>query len=175
MDIPGLGHVQRDSRFSEWLRSGPVLIPLLRGIEATIVLSGYEEDDHRADFELAITNLLTCPFEVFRQAEPHIFKYYEEMNSACWEPGDPEFLVIESPDRIWDHVQIGTEPMVSRRAYGDKAVYVSFECGCDWEPEHGLQIVLRNGNTLVKVGPYDGHLTHSDAFADSSLENVIYK
>jgi hypothetical protein len=25
------------------------------------------------------------------------------------------------------------------------------------------------------VGPYDGHLTNSDAFADSTLENVVYR
>lgn len=175
MQIPGLGYVQPDSRFSDWLRSGPVPLPLLGGAEAIIVLSRYEKDGQRSDFEVAVANLLTCPPEVLKQAEPYIFKYYEEMNSVFWEPDDPEYLHIESPDRVWDHVQIGANPMVSRRAYGDKAVYVSFECGCDWEPEHGLQIVLRNGNTLVKVGPYDGHLTNSDAFADSRLENVIYR
>jgi hypothetical protein len=65
--------------------------------------------------------------------------------------------------------------MVSRRAYGDKGVYVSIECNCDWEPEHGLQIVLKNGSEVTKVGPYDGHLTNSDAYADSTLEGVVYK
>jgi hypothetical protein len=43
-------------------------------------------------------------------------------------------------------------------------------CGCDWEEEHGLQIVLRNGVRVNKVDGYDGHLTNSDAFADDGPE-----
>jgi len=64
--------------------------------------------------------------------------------------------------------------MVSRRAYGDKGIYVSLECNCNWEPEHGLQLVFKNGSTIKKVGPYDGHLANSDAYADDRLENVVY-
>ncbi|HEY7328274.1 MAG TPA: hypothetical protein VH592_11565 [Gemmataceae bacterium] len=64
--------------------------------------------------------------------------------------------------------------MVSRRAYGDKGIYISVECGCEWEQEHGLQLVLRNGLKVNKLGGYDGHLTNSDAFDDESLEHVIY-
>jgi hypothetical protein len=175
MQIPGLGSVHHDNRFPDWYRSNPVALPLLNGEEAVVVVSNYDEDPRQEDFEVAIRNLLSCPFEVFRRAEPYIFKYYQEMNSTWWTPEDPEYLVIESPDKVWQHIQVGRQPMVSRRASGDKAIYASFECECDWEPEHGLQIVLRNGHELVKVGPFDGHLTNSDAFADSSLEHVIYR
>jgi len=28
------------------------------------------------------------------------------------------------------------------------------------EDEHGLQVVLRDGARVTKVGPYDGHLTN---------------
>jgi len=47
----------------------------------------------------------------------------------------------------------------------------TIECGCNWEREHGLQIVLREGLSVTKLGPYDGHLTN----ADSSLESVVYR
>jgi hypothetical protein len=46
---------------------------------------------------------------------------------------------------------------------------------CDWEPEHGLQIVFRGGRTVTKVGPYDGHLTNSAAYADGDLDGVLYR
>jgi Domain of unknown function (DUF6985) len=95
--------------------------------------------------------------------------------NSNWDPEDDEYISIASPSDVWTHVQLGKEPIVSRRASGDKAIYVSIECNCEWEPEHGLQLVFRNGNQLVKVGPYDGHLTHADAYADPSLENVIYR
>jgi hypothetical protein len=47
-----------------------------------------------------------------------------------------------------------------RIAGRDQRVYVSVECECDWEPEHGLQIVFRDGATVTKVGPYDGHVVY---------------
>ncbi len=111
---------------------------------------------------------------MLKEAEPYVFRYYQNCNSN-WEPDDEEFVAIESPSDVWCHVQLGSEPMVSRRAYGDKGIYVSLECNCDWEPEHGLQIVFKNGLRVNKVGPYDGHLTNSDAYANGDLEDVIYQ
>ena len=90
------------------------------------------------------------------------------------EPGDEGYTVIESPSDVWAHVRLGCEPMVVRRASGDKGIYVSVECNCDWEIEHGLQIVFKNGLRVNKIGPYDGHLTLSDAYNNESLDNVIY-
>ncbi|WP_407939254.1 DUF6985 domain-containing protein [Microbulbifer thermotolerans] len=48
--------------------------------------------------------------------------------------------------------------MVLRRPYGDKLVYISLECSCDWEREHGLQIVFKQGLYVNKIGPLDGIL-----------------
>ena len=90
-------------------------------------------------------------------------------------PDDNGYVVIPRAADVWAHVTLGREPIVSRRAYGDKGVYVSLECGCDWEREHGLQIVFKEGLRVNKVGPFDGHLTNSDAYADRSLEHVIYR
>jgi hypothetical protein len=44
----------------------------------------------------------------------------------------------------------------------------------DWEPEHGLQIVFRDGRAVTKVGPYGGHLTNSAAHADDTLDGIVY-
>ena len=88
-------------------------------------------------------------------------------------PGDGAYVEIR-PGELWRHVEIGDQPVVARRAHGDKGVYISLECNCDWEPEHGLQLVFKDGRAVCKVGPFDGHLTNSDAYADASLEHVIY-
>ena len=42
-------------------------------------------------------------------------------------------------------------------------------------PEYDLQIVFKNGLRVNKVGPYDGHVTNADAYADDSLEDVVFK
>jgi hypothetical protein len=64
--------------------------------------------------------------------------------------------------------------MVTRDRRRGRQAHVSVECECDWEPEHGLQIVVRDGAAVTKVGPFDGHLTNAAAYANDALHDVIY-
>jgi hypothetical protein len=70
-------------------------------------------------------------------------------------------------------VSFGGEFHVDRSA-DDGQVYVSIECACTWEPEHGLQLVFRGGRTVSKVGPFDGHLTNASAFGRHDLGGAVY-
>lgn len=151
----------------------PIPVPVLGNKLCGFVLEGYLEDQHKEEFDIAVANFLSIDAAVLKAVAPDVFQYYKDCN-ANWNPGDEQFLSITAPDGVWAHVRLGEEALVSRRAYGDKGVYISLGCGCDWELEHGLQIVFKNGGKVNKVGPYDGHLTNSDAYADDSLEDVIY-
>lgn len=172
MEIPGLGPVTRDDEFG-WYQSQPIAVPVLGGQMCRIIVEGYDDDPDPEDFHAAIRNFLSADPRVLEEAEPHIFRYYQDCN-LIWEPEDDEHIVVDRPSDVWQHIQLGTEPTVTRRASGDKRVYVSLECECDWEPEHGLQIVFKEGLRVNKVGDYDGHLTNSDSLADERLEDVIY-
>ncbi len=172
MNIPGLGEMTKHPEL-DWYYSKPLTVPVLGGKTCRIIVEAYGDDPNPTDFHTAIANFLSIPPSVLREAEPHVFRYYEKCNDY-WEPEDAAFVAIRSPSDVWQHIQFGDEPVISRRAYGDKGVYVSLECSCDWEREHGLQIVFKNGLRVNKVGEFDGHLTNSDAYADESLEEVIY-
>ena len=84
-----------------------------------------------------------------------------------FEPGEPGHVEIGSASDVWKHVQFGDEATVGREG---NAVYIDLGCNCDWEPEHGLQIVFKDGQRVNKVGPFDGHFTNAHAYADPSLE-----
>ena len=173
MDIPGLGAVEQDEGTGWWL-SGERPIAMLGGARCCIVVEGYDEDDSKQDFHRAIANFLAADEAVLKAASSAVFAYYKDM-LAYTSPGDEAYVPIASPDDVWSHVQFGYEPIVSRYHHGDKRVYISLECNCDWEPEHGLQIVFRDGNRVCKVGPYDGHLTNGDTSGDGSADEVIYR
>lgn len=173
MEIPHLGTVTKDQQFGCYY-SLSIPIPVLGGIECQIVLEDYDEDEAKEDFHTTILNFLSASPDVLKAAEPHLFRYYQYCN-ADFDPTEEGYLEIPTPEGVWRHIQFGTEPVVTRRAYGDKGVYVSLECNCDWEQEHGLQIVFKNGLSVNKVGPYDGHLTNSDAYAQDELEDVVYR
>lgn len=171
MHIPLLGNVTKDERFGS-LCSAPIPVYAMQNREVRFILEGYEEDENPEDFHSAIKSLLSMGSEVLKAAEPYVFSYYRDV-SGFWD--DPEEPVrISDPSAVWSHVQLGKDAYLCRRDNGDKGIYVSIECNCDWEPEHGLQIVFKGGKSICKVGPYDGHLTNADAFANPELENVIY-
>lgn len=173
VNIPGLGHLTKDE-YTGWYCSEPLPLPLLNGRECRVIVEGYEEDDAPEQYHAAIANLLTSSFSTLQAAESYVFKYYQDIKDY-WDPANEELVRIESPAEVWQHIDLDTEPVVTRRGYGDRGIYVSLELNCAWESEHGLQIVLKDGSTITKVGPYDGHLTNSDAYSDPKLEHVVYR
>ena len=56
----------------------------------------------------------------------------------------------------------------------DPASYVVINCNCDWEPEHGLTLVWRDGRRLTKAGSFDGHVSNEVAFDDPAYAGVVY-
>jgi hypothetical protein len=175
MDIPALGELIQGIEYNAYYHySAPLPIAVLHGEQCSIQLDHYELDPNKEDFHRAIANFLALTPAALQEAEPHIFRYYQDCNDGLEILDPDDAITIESPSDLWKHIQIGDQVTVSRRDYGDKGIYISIACSCDWEHEHGLQLVFKNGLTINKVGPYDGHLTNSDAYADDALEEVIY-
>lgn len=171
MEIPGLGKCRFDEDQGCYV-SKPISLAVLDGKKCTVLVEGYDEDPPVEDFDAAIANFLRASNTVLASAQTHIFRYYLDVKESI-EPED-DFPAIGSPSEIWKFVQLGEEAFVSRRPR-DNGIYISLECNCDWEPEHGLQIVFKNGAIVNKIGPYDGHVTNSDAYADDTLEDVVYR
>jgi hypothetical protein len=173
IEFPGLGELARDEDFDDWHRSGPVPLRLLEGKPCRFVVKRYEGDANKEEFHAAVANFLSIDSSVLGAASEHLLRYYEDC-IQYWEPDDDGYVAISSAADVWRHVRLGDEPHVTRRHYEEKGVYIVLECGCDWEIEHGLQIVFKNGLYINKVGQYDGHLTNADAFAEPRFENVVY-
>ena len=171
MEIPVIGNVTKDNQLG-WLYSGEIKLSILNGF-GKLVLDGYEKDSKRSDFIKAVKNFMSLDSNFLKCVEIELFQYYED-TIVLSGLEDGEYVPIDSLDDVWNHVRLGKEPIVSRRHHGDKGIYISLECECDWEEEHGLQIVFKNGNVINKLGSYDGHLTNSDAYAKKELEDVIY-
>lgn len=171
MSIPELGELTADPRFGLHY-SMPIDVPIL-GQMCRFVLEEYDKDGTKEDFHRAIHNFLSADRSILQAAEGHIYEYYKDC-TAYWEPDDDQFVEIASPHNIWKHVLLGKEAAVGR-SYSGNEVYISLECNCDWEPEHGLQIVFENGLKVSKIGPFDGHMTNSDAYGNPRLANVVYR
>ncbi|MFD0899510.1 DUF6985 domain-containing protein [Actinomadura sediminis] len=151
------------------------LVPVLDGAFCRFIIDGYDDDPAPEDFHAAIRTFLSLDASVLALARPSFFAYYRDITNDVLAAGHHDrYVEIRNPEDVLDHVRFKDEPTVARDTYGDRHVHVSLECECDWEPEHGLQVVFRGGRSVTKVGPYDGHLTNSAAYGDDALDGVVY-
>ena len=158
MNIPLLGRLDAEPDSPEWLKSQPRPVPFFDGQKLEFVLDSLEESD-KEDVNDAIASFLKLDPSDRLAASQYVFANYVKMAAR-----DPDLdCRIESEDAVWDHVQ-PTAVCVSRRDRRDCAIYVAISANCDWDQEHGLQIVFRRGSELARVSDYDGHLTHTDAY-----------
>ena len=171
MVVPGIGIFERD-RFGA-LVSEALPVVALGGKRCSFELEGYEGDPHPDDFLQAVRNVLGASQRLLLDATPYVHQYCVEMLDL-WGDEAPE-LVIQRPEDVWQHVDLGSAFVVSRDFGPGRDVFVSLECNCAWEAEHGLQLVFKNGREISKVGPFDGHVSNASAYADTTLEDVIYK
>ncbi|MFD4672821.1 DUF6985 domain-containing protein [Lentzea sp. NPDC058450] len=162
MEIPGLGVVTEDEHGS--LVSAPVEVPVLGGAFRWHV-DGYQDDPAPHEFHAAVKAFLALDGRALEAAAAGVFDYYRHMGEIFGDELD-DFPRIAGPDQVWDHVTFGHEVTVTRGDEGDP-VFVSVEAECEWEVEHGLQVVFREGARITKVGPYDGHLKND--------EDVLYE
>ena len=153
-------------------RSGSLAVPLLGHDDAEIVLVGYAEDPTPSEFHMVVRNLLALTRETLHAVSLDLLRYCDDINDVC-EPEDE--VHVDVPNDLWNHVELGRVVYIQRRNHGDRKLYATLECECEWEQEHGLQLVLREGLAITKLGPYDGHLSNADSYDDSSLESVVYR
>ncbi|HEY1134380.1 MAG TPA: hypothetical protein VGE77_07365 [Nocardioides sp.] len=148
-EIPGIGTFRLDESLG-WLFSTERLTVPALGVTATIVLDDPDADPD--EVAAVVGRLLALPASFRETMTPFLWAYYRDVEADAGVD-----VPLDRPEDVWSQVEIGDEIHVSRH---DGSWYVDVESSCDWEPEHGLQVVLRGGTILTKIGPYDGHHSH---------------
>lgn len=62
---------------------------------------------------------------------------------------DMAMLAITDPEEVWRYVR----PLHIDLVPASGSMLAIFSCDCDWETEHGLAIVYRDGTELIRFGP----------------------
>jgi hypothetical protein len=171
MSVLGIDDFERDP--DGVLVSRPLPVEAFNGRHCRFELEGYDGDLHQGDFLEAVGNLLGATPSLLHEATGYVQQYCMEM-LALWGDDAPK-IDIKRPENVWDHVDLGNHLIVSRDHGPGRDIYVSLECSCAWEVEHGLQLVFENGRQISKVGPFDGHVSNASAYDDQTLRGVIYK
>jgi hypothetical protein len=145
----------------EDLLSEPVRVPYFDGRQVKFWLADLTEADEQ-DAANAVGAFLALGTTARLTAGAFVFQNYQKIVEAIGE--DQMWCHIGSPEAIWEHVQPNYIRVV-RRPRLDKLIYIVIDAECDWDPEHGLQIVYRRGSELVRVSDQsDGELTYAEAY-----------
>lgn len=140
----------------EWLISEPILIPFFGGEQLNFIFNGYEGDEtFFSDADEAVSNFLAKDKNYRLEISPSIFENYMEFVDDVGE--DEDIPNIGSYEDIWQYIY-PQEIYVIRQHIGEKDIYVQIHCECEWEVEHGLQLVFRKGKSLTRVSEIDGHI-----------------
>ena len=65
---------------------------------------------------------------------------------------------LTEPKKAWEFIYPSEIIVTKDRDKKNEGIFIQIYCKCDWEVEHGLQIILKNGNELVRVSAQDGNL-----------------
>ena len=151
--IDGIGELSAHPGIPDrWWISRPVPLPFFSGLELKFTISFPPgENGFPVDVGAAVKRFLALTAADRLAATEPVFENYRDFLDLT----DIDPLPVTVPEDIWNFVS-PTKVLVSRE---DDDVYIQVLCECDWEVEHGLQLVYRRGDMLTRVSEQDGHPT----------------
>ena len=171
-----IGTLTQNEQLDTFWKSEPRAIPFFEGIKLPITyISNPLEtiESFIKDADKAIRNFLQLETHDRLTISEYAYENCKEFVEAVNEDWLNELLEqLVDKKSIWNHIE-PTQIYVERRHYHDKDIYVSIACECEWEQEHGLQFVFRQGKKLTRVSTQDGHLTEADAWGIPDSEDKL--
>jgi len=162
-----LGQLVQDNQFKDWWIIDNISIPLFDNKSMPITFMNFEPEVDKkfiAEADIAFTNFLNLSNSDKAVLTEIVYRnYIDTINAIGRDNVKPELADLKNKEGVWDFVN-PTEIFITRRHRRDMDIYISVSCGCDWEEEHGLELIFRQGKKLTKIGGHDGHLTESDAY-----------
>lgn len=142
-----LGQLTQNEYDTDMFESKPVKIPYFDFKEIVVAFFEPTHPPQLIASDKVIDNFLHLNSKNKEKDAHLVYKYYK----TTLELGYTKTLKIKEVKDIWNFV-IPSEIIIDSDENGDFYLYVS--CGCEWEEEHGLQLVFKNGQTLIKA---EGH------------------
>jgi hypothetical protein len=156
-----LGVVKPEGGATEWTASS-ISVPFFEGRMIPVSLGspglsdaiGPEDADA---IDVALDAILALGASEQAAAGVLVLAYCHDCLDAIgaeW-PAARKMLAITNPAEIWSFVDNIQLHIRKDSRHGNPPIYVFVMAGCDWEEEHGLQLVYRGGNELIRVGQQD--------------------
>ena len=171
-----IGQLKQVDSFPDWWKSSAIEIPFFDNKKLTITFMDFEPEHDKTFIEeadLALINFLKLKTTDRNLLSDLAHKNYMDfLDAVGFDEADEPLRQIKDRKEIWDFIQ-PAEIYVTRRPFKEQDIYVLITCDCDWEQEHGLQLVFRKGKQLTRISDQDGHLTEADAYDKPDDEDEL--
>ncbi|WP_367866821.1 hypothetical protein [Pedobacter sp. WC2423] len=171
-----IGTLTEDDSLLDWWIGEEIEIPFFDHEKVGISFTDYDREHDETflvEADDALQHFLALT-SADRKAVTHLVykNCLDFLEFAEPDEADDDLRAITDENEIWKFVQ-PTEIYVTRRLYEQEDLYVQVVCACDWDQEHGLQLVFRQGKKLTRVSGQDGHLTEADAEGKPDSEDFL--
>jgi hypothetical protein len=171
-----LGQLTQDKNLKGWWKSNSFEIPFFNKERLTITYTDCEPEEDKTfiiEADKALTNFFKLNSTDRQAISENAYKLCMDfLNEIEFDEADEPFRKISDKNDIWNFIH-PTELFVTRRPFKEKDMYVQIACECDWEQEHDLQLVFRQGIKLTRISYFDGHLTEADAYGKPDEEDEL--
>lgn len=172
-----LGKLKQNSEFIDWWESEEIEVPFFDNQKLAVTFMEFEpENDNTVidEADQALTYFLKLNTEDRNSISELTYKNCRDFLEAVeFDEDDEPLRQIKDENEIWNFIYpIGIS--AERRLCNDKDLYVVVVCNCDWEQEHGLQFVFKQGKKLTRISDIDGYLTDADAYNIPDEEDNKY-
>lgn len=169
LHLQAVGTLTQNKQFDDWWESTEIEIPYFDSMKLKVTLMNVRKDQIGDEYNSAINNFLALNSSNRLNASKYVYMNYTVTLKAV---GEDQFdFKIDTDQHVWNHIK-PIDIMVKKRKK-DGLVYVIVEADCDWDDEHGIQIIYKDGNKLSRVSEQDGHLAYSDAHGLPESDNKI--
>lgn len=152
MESKIVGQLQPLEYDEDFFESEPYTIPYFNNKKLKIGFVEAKHEPYLSEADKVLENFLNLTVEERIKDSQLVFKYYDETVNF----GYKEDLDIKAVDEIWNFVY-PNEIIINWDENGD--FYLCVSCGCEWEEEHGLQLVFKDGSALSRVSGHDGQFS----------------
>jgi hypothetical protein len=171
-----IGRLKQEDGFPDWWKSEEISIPFFDNDKLTITFMDFEPEHDKTfidEADQSLRNFLKLNLDdrnlISELAYKNCMDFLDEVE---YDEADEPLRQINNKNEIWEFIQ-PTEIYISRRHRRDNDIYLQVSCECDWEQEHGLQLVFRQGKKLTRISDQDGHLTEADAYDKPDEEDEL--
>jgi hypothetical protein len=171
-----IGELTQNDNFDDWWNGSNIPVPFFDNAALGVTIMHYtpaEDENFMQQADEALTNFLQLGTADRLAISSYVFENFEDFkNDVGDDYFSEELQQLEDEQGIWKFVR-PNEINISRRHRRDKDIYIAITLSADWEEEHGLQLVFRQGKKLTRISSIDGHITDADAYDTPDEEDKL--